>query len=89
VAQSWDAMWHPFIGLWFIGSKLWSPWDSNPGHPTPVKDLVKSVVPMGHMLILVMYMGYNIYKFMLYCIWWGVGLGFSPDTRFYCVNIEP
>jgi hypothetical protein len=89
VAQSWAATWHPFIGLWFIGSKLWSLWDSSPGPPTLVKSLVKSIMPMGHTLILVKYTGYNIYKFMLYCIWWGVGPGLSPDLRFYCVNIEP
>jgi hypothetical protein len=52
----------PLLAYGLLFKILWSPWDSNPGPPTPVKALVKSAVPTGHTLILVSYMYFKLFE---------------------------
>jgi hypothetical protein len=53
------------------------------GPPPTVNAFAKSIVPIGHTFILVMYVSLYVFKFTYCILARGVGLGLSPDPWLY------
>jgi hypothetical protein len=80
VAQSWAAMWHPFI--WFLVCKILLESVGFDPRTSPRHIAFKnSDRPIDHTLFLILYVSSIVFQFELCDRWQGVGPGLSPGPR--------
>jgi len=77
----------PVLAIGCCFKIVWGLWGSNPRPPLWLRALVECGLPLTHMVFLIMYAGFYLFKFMLCNIWRGVGPGLSPNPRFFLIYI--